>query len=83
MEGINAGVPSDRLLAEWHLDGKPVAQALKARVAIPHDFAALQAADRDAALSERLRVRHEMEAAFADGLHIVGFDPAENAYLLA
>jgi predicted GNAT superfamily acetyltransferase len=82
MEGINAGVPSDRLLAEWHLDGKPAAQAPKARVAIPHDFAAMQAADLEAALSERLRVRHDLEAAFADGLRVVGFDTAENAYLL-
>lgn len=83
MEGINAGVPSDRLLAEWDLQADAAMPAPERRVAIPADFAAIQAADPDTALAERLRVRAEIEAAFADGLQIAGFDTRANAYLMA
>lgn len=83
MEGINAGVPSDRLLAEWDLTAARWTGEAAQRVAIPPDFAALVQTDRDTALSERLRVRKALETAFVDGLHIAGFDRAQNAYLLS
>lgn len=83
MEGINAGAPSDRLLAEWDLATSTGAVPPKQRILIPGDFAALQRSDPDAAQAERLRVRGELEEAFADGLRISGFDTSENAYLLS
>lgn len=94
MEGINAGVASDRLLADWHLTAPSVAarargeppalsgpQAL--RIAIPEDFGALLATDLDRAIAERLRVREELISAFADGLRITGFDVQSGEYLLS
>jgi predicted GNAT superfamily acetyltransferase len=84
MEGINAGVPSDRLLADWDLTRAEGAPANPVdTVPIPADFARLVADDPATALSERLRIRQALEAGFADGLQIAGFDRRENAYLLA
>ena len=84
MEGINAGVPSDRLLADWDLTRADGATANPVdTVPIPADFARLVADDPATALSERLRIRQALEAGFADGLQIAGFDRRENAYLLA
>lgn len=84
MEGINAGVPSDRLLADWDLT-RPADPDVTAErhVPIPADFARLVQDDLTTAQSERLRVRDALQSAFADGLHIAGFDRAQNAYLLA
>lgn len=82
MEGINAGVPSDRVVADWDLTAAPWAGEPDQRVSIPQDFAALVATDLAAAITERLRVRAALEAAFADGLRITGFDPAACTYLL-
>lgn len=52
------------------------------RIALPADFAGLLAADPAAAAAERLRLRQEIEAAFADGLVIAGVDVRAPAYLL-
>ncbi len=84
MEGINAGVPSDRLLADWDLtQAEGAGIETVDTVPIPADFARLVADDPAAALSERLRIRAALEAAFATGLHIAGFHRDANAYLLA
>lgn len=94
MEGINAGVASDRLLAEWHLNAvEVVARAngqpgstphdVALRVTIPADFGAMLSRDRDAAIAERLRVRGILTGAFAEGLRISGFDTETCAYLLS
>lgn len=93
MEGINAGLPSDRLLAEWNLDSAGVLGRLQGapapgagpadqRIAIPADVDGLMKADLPAALEARLRVRRDMTDAFAKGLRITGFDPSSHSYLL-
>jgi predicted GNAT superfamily acetyltransferase len=95
MGGINAGTASDRLVADWHLEGERYARcragtamltaaetAAARRIALPADFGHLLRTDPDAASAERLRVRQEIEAAFSDGLVIVGVDAREPAYLL-
>jgi predicted GNAT superfamily acetyltransferase len=93
MEGINAGVPSDRLVAEWHLNALNV-QLRKSnapaksdqidgqRVAIPFDFEALVKNSPKEALAERLQVRDKLISAFADGFRITDFDVAKSQYLL-
>lgn len=92
MAGINAGLPSDRLLAEWLLDTPRAAglaqdQRLPAagdveRVVIPADIDRLLAQSPAEALSERLRVRAELSACLQDGYVVTGFDRAAPAYLL-
>lgn len=92
MAGINAGLPSDRLLLEWELDSPavqararglpppPITAAL--RVPIPEAIEAQVAADPGAALAARLALREALEAAFARGLRIRGLEPDGSAYLL-
>lgn len=95
MGGINAGTASDRLLADWRLDGDryvrcrageamlTAAEAATARrVALPTDFGSLLKTDPGTAGAERLRVRGEIEAAFSAGFVIAGVDTTEPAYLL-
>lgn len=94
MEGINAGVPSDRLLAEWDLNAQSVAlraaneyqrteTGVTERIAIPSDFAALLRDDMERAVSERLRARAALRNAFDRGLRITDFDTETAEYILA
>jgi predicted GNAT superfamily acetyltransferase len=95
MEGINKGTASDRLLADWYLDapdvsaraggkrnGVPLDAGNVTRVGIHPDFASLLDHDAIAARSERLRVRAELQSAFAAGRVIKGFDPDTSNYML-
>lgn len=92
MPGINAGLPSDRVIAEWRLDApevgaraqgmRPALPAGTAGLAIPADFDGLVSRDLTTALAERLRVRAALQAAFAAGQRIVGFDRATGEYRL-
>lgn len=96
MEGINAGVASDRLLADWHLNAPEVLDRVDntvpfvppsgedkcLQVSIPTDFGALLANDLEAAIAERLRVRDTLTGAFAQGLRITGFSKETCTYKL-
>ena len=96
MKGINAGLPSDRLRADWHLDSER-ARACAAwepgmmslplpgdglRVPILRDLDGLLAEDYSAALAARMRVREALSSAFATGHAILHYDPGSYAYLL-
>lgn len=93
MAGINAGLPSDRLLAEWLLDAPHVAALARdersavppdvKRVVIPADIDGLLASQADRALAERLRVRAEITQYLQDGHTVTGFDRSGPAYLLS
>lgn len=96
MKGINAGLPSDRLRADWHLD-LPQARACAAwaagspppglpagalRVQIPPDLDQLLAQNGEAALAARLAVRASLTEAFSRGLAIRHYDAEAHSYLL-
>ncbi|MBM1814866.1 GNAT family N-acetyltransferase [Pseudosulfitobacter pseudonitzschiae] len=93
MVGINAGTPSDRLMADWFLNTAHVADRAARiaqstpdparRVTIPRDFAALLASDPDKALAERLRVREQIGRALKEGLVINGFVADQSCYIFA
>ena len=84
MEGINAGVASDRIVADWALTSPQTTMGdIAHSITIPQDFGALLANDLDQAIAERLRVRTEMTAAFEQGLRITGFDSQANVYRLS
>lgn len=92
MKGINAGLPSDRLLVQWDLSSQTVhASGLYAlpkiedgavTVTIPRDLNQLVARDPRAALQARLRVREALIQHFADGFAIRHYDADASAYLL-
>lgn len=91
MPGINAGLPSDRVMADWALDdqrvaaraaGQAVLPETAERVEIPADIDALMALDPQAALAARLQLRARLQAAFAQGQGLVGFDRARHSYLI-
>ena len=94
MPGINAGLPSDRLLAEWTLDDPAVVARAEGRlptatddattrnVPIPADLDALLASDPAAALDWRLKVRVALTELFGQGYRVTGFDAEKRAYRL-
>lgn len=95
MAGINAGVASDRLLADWELDSPHVRRKageidiaaapekpVALRIAVPQDFQRLLESDRGQAEAERLRLRRELTEAFGNGYRVMDFDIPGRAYLL-
>lgn len=83
MEGINAGLPSDRLLAEWHLTAPPAPPGTPLEIALPEDLDRLMDTDPGAALRLRLALRAALQDAFAKGQRITGYDPVQRRYLLS
>ncbi|MFZ5823078.1 MAG: GNAT family N-acetyltransferase [Bacillota bacterium] len=94
-DGINRGLPSDRLLVEWHLSRPRVAAILDGapppaeseplhRVPVPRDVQAIKDSDPAAALRWRLQVREQIQAALAEGCAVTGFQlgPEGGTYLL-
>ncbi len=94
-DGINRGLPSDRLLVEWHLRSPRVQAALRGghppqppvdwACRIPRDLGSLKRSDPEAAYQERIRVRTELCDALGSGHVITGFrlDEAFGQYLLS
>lgn len=81
--GGDAGDESDRLDVEWTLADiakSPSPDAVVENVKIPTDVETLRVDDPAAAHEWRLRLRVEMESAYAQGLRIAGFDN-ERGYL--
>lgn len=89
------GLASDRLFAEWHLEGEKVQKLCEhgtfiddskvaARIVIPQDWSRLVSEDPERALQQQIRVRGEFQNAFANGLVGRGFVRDESAphYLL-
>jgi len=97
MKGINAGLPSDRLRADWHLasdrakaraawePGQPKPSAPKDAlpVTIPPDLDRLLGEDYQSALAARLNLRERLMQMFAEGYIIRDYDVAATSYLLS
>jgi predicted GNAT superfamily acetyltransferase len=82
---LQAGLPTDRLVAEWELDSPRVEAALEGRTAeareieeritVPASISAWRAseADRERALIVQSENRRKFQAAFSHGLAVVSF----------
>ena len=80
---LHGGLPTDRLVAEWWVRSERASSAVErasrerpkaARtIEAPLQIADLRASDRTAARKVQARVREQFEAAFAEGLTVVGF----------
>lgn len=93
LTGINAGTPTDRVMAVWTLESSKVLDRLEGRAQtaardallfeLPTNFGALQMTDLSAALEWRLRGRAFLQDAFANGYQITGLQLEPScAYLL-
>ncbi len=83
---LQGGLPTDRLLAEWHLDSERVRNILagrtavevpiEERIAVPASIYEWKASDhdRDRALAVQLENRHRFQQAFSRGLAVLGFE---------
>lgn len=92
MGGINADVPSDRLLVDWPLrseavvaraEGRPPPKPQSAlKVRVPPDLDRRHTADPEAVRAARMALRTALRDALDGRHHIVGFDREATAYLL-
>lgn len=91
---LHGGLPTDRLVAQWHLDSPRVAAALAgnplgpsvvaARITLPANIGELREQDPEAAREIQSRLRRAFEDHFARGLAVTGFHMEEGnaSYLL-
>ena len=90
---LHAGLPTDRLVAEWRLadprtaafiEGRRPKEKVRARVVVPVAIDEMRRSDRDSALKIQADIREQFTDYFARGLVVVGFErsPDTGAYLL-
>lgn len=88
---LHAGLPTDRLIAEWWVDHPHVEQVLQGlpgnpspevRIAVPPDIGEIKQVDRKRAAQVQEQLRHDFEQAFSAGMIVTGFDRG-GAYLLS
>ena len=91
---LHGGLPTDRLVAEWHMDsprvhaalaGSPVRPAANAsRITLPARITELRDENPDAAREIQFRLRRAFEDHFSRGFAVTGFEIAEGnaSYLL-
>jgi predicted GNAT superfamily acetyltransferase len=82
---LQGGLPTDRLLAEWHLDSERIKSILagrgadkgpiEERITVPASIYEWKASERyrDRALAVQLENRHRFQQAFSRGLAVLGF----------
>jgi predicted GNAT superfamily acetyltransferase len=83
---LHAGLPTDRLVAEWWVGSarvkailagtsqKPVQRTAVERVALPADIGEVKRRDRAAALGIQTEIREKFLRLFADGYTVTGFE---------
>jgi predicted GNAT superfamily acetyltransferase len=91
---LHAGLPTDRLIAEWWLNSPRVLAALAggradhakatARIAVPADIGSIKRTEPKRARQIQSEVRQEFLKHFSNGLAVVGFELTEEdgQYLL-
>jgi len=83
---LQGGLPTDRLLAEWHLDSprveailenRPTAECIvEQRIKVPASIYEWKASEggRERALAVQLENREKFQKAFSQGLAVIGFE---------
>ncbi len=83
---LHAGLPTDRLVAEWWLDGdrRAADRSSAIRLPVPANIGEIRKRDRAQALAVQARVRQQCTERFREGWIITGFErgETESAYLL-
>jgi predicted GNAT superfamily acetyltransferase len=90
---LHGGLPTDRCVAEWHLDSprvtaivegrEPERGAVLERIAIPADIAGIRSADPERAKAIQAEASDRFEEYFRQGLAVIGFEnqPGAGVYL--
>jgi predicted GNAT superfamily acetyltransferase len=82
---LQAGLPTDRCIAEWHLTRQREPAPVLARIAVPSGIAAIKQTDPTRAREIQQRVAAEFLEHFSRNLAVTGFErsPAAGTYLLS
>lgn len=90
---LHGGLPTDRCVAEWHLDSPRVTAIVEGRapergpvlerIAIPADIAEIRASNPEKAAAIQARAGDQFEEYFQRGLAVIGFEslPESGVYL--
>ncbi|HZB89129.1 MAG TPA: GNAT family N-acetyltransferase, partial [Terracidiphilus sp.] len=80
---LQGGLPTDRLVAEWHLDsprvcravagGTRASYAIEERIRVPATIYQWKASDRERAAQVQVENRRRFQQAFDQGLAVLGF----------
>jgi predicted GNAT superfamily acetyltransferase len=80
---LHAALPTDRLVAEWHVEsarvkaiverGETILKKVDAIVAVPLEIADLKTKDVDRAREIQLRIGEEFQRHFEAGLAVIGY----------
>ncbi|MDR1790870.1 MAG: GNAT family N-acetyltransferase [Propionibacteriaceae bacterium] len=84
-DGLNAGLPSDRLMVEWRFREEPAPRLpsdTSLLVPVPPDIEGLRLHDQDAALLLAIELRGELAPPLLSGWQVVGFDRASSSFVL-
>ena len=71
---LQAGLPTDRCVAEWQLTRPRETQPVLARIPIPAEIDRIKRNDPDQALQIQQRVAQRFEEFLASGLAVTGFE---------
>ena len=82
---LNAGLPTDRCVAEWWLQSPPARGPILEGIRLPIDIAFIRTTDPDRARSIQSELALQFESAFARGLAVIGVERDDTwfNYLLA
>lgn len=88
---LHAGLPTDRLIAEWWVDlphvedvlrGNPGNPSPEMKIHVPADIGEVKQVNRGRAAEVQRQLREDFEGAFGSGLIVTGFERS-GAYLLS
>jgi len=82
---LQAGLPTDRCIAEWHLNRERKSEPVCARISVPADMARIKQAEPRRAREIQEQVAEQFLRHFANNLAVTGFErtPESGAYLLS
>jgi predicted GNAT superfamily acetyltransferase len=81
---LHGGLPTDRCVAEWHLDREIPRDQIQARISLPSDIGELRRNDPRRARDIQSQASERFLTHFAHGLAVLGFErtDTEGTYLL-
>jgi len=86
---LHGGLPTDRLVAEWHLAGPRAAAiveggsfqrpGVQSRIQVPAEIAVLRSSNPERAREIQKSIGEQFQRCFGEGLAVIGFEKTEQA----